>query len=66
MPCMQASGRRPHVTKPHLCIGKKMELVTDERVLFAALDKGIDDMEAGRELPLDEAFEEIERLLYRK
>lgn len=27
--------------------------------LFRMLDRGIDDMEAGRELPLEEAFEKI-------
>ena len=30
--------------------------------LFRMLDRGIDDMEAGRELPLDEAFEMITKL----
>ena len=35
----------------------------EENSLLAALDKGIDDMEAGRELPLEAAFEEIERLI---
>ncbi|MCM1431459.1 MAG: hypothetical protein NC180_08510 [Muribaculaceae bacterium] len=30
--------------------------------LFQMLDKGIDDMEAGRELPLDEAFQKITEL----
>lgn len=28
-----------------------------EGLAFQILDKGIDDMEAGRELPLDEAFD---------
>lgn len=28
----------------------------EEKNLFAMLDKGIDDMEEGRELPLEEAF----------
>lgn len=30
--------------------------------LMRALDRGIDDMEAGRELPLDEAFHKITEL----
>lgn len=35
---------------------------TSDRELFAALDRGIDDMEAGRELPLEEAFVKIDEL----
>lgn len=36
--------------------------------LLQMLDKGIDDMEAGRELPIDEAFDKITELrnYYRK
>ena len=30
--------------------------------LFEILDRGIDDMEAGREVPLEEAFQEIAQL----
>lgn len=30
--------------------------------LFALLDRGIDDMEQGRELPLEEAFQKISEL----
>ena len=30
--------------------------------LFRMLDRGIDDMEAGRELPLNEAFEKVTKL----
>ena len=30
--------------------------------LFSYLDKGIDDMEAGKELPLDDAFQKIREL----
>ncbi|MCM1284499.1 MAG: hypothetical protein NC242_12855 [Roseburia sp.] len=30
--------------------------------LLQKLDRGIDDMEAGRELPLDEAFQKITEL----
>ena len=30
-----------------------------ENDLFVQIDRGIDDMEAGRELPLEEAFAEI-------
>lgn len=29
----------------------------ENRELFHILDRGIDDMEAGRELPLEEAFQ---------
>lgn len=45
-----------------------MEAAVDNRVketlqgnekLMRMLDRGIDDMEAGRELPLDEAFQKI-------
>ena len=44
--------------------------VSDEEILkeenrdelFRMLDRGIDDMEAGRELPLDEAFEMVTKL----
>lgn len=50
-----------------------MELIKDEDIarqnqnknrdkLFRILDRGIDDMEAGRELPLEEAFEKIAEL----
>lgn len=31
-------------------------------MLFSILDRGIDDMEASRELPLEEAFEKISEL----
>ncbi len=30
--------------------------------VFQALDRGMDDMENGRELPLEEAFEQIQAL----
>lgn len=33
-----------------------------EEDLLRMLDRGIDDMEAGRELPLDEAFQKITEL----
>ena len=33
-----------------------------ETMLYRALDRGIDDMEAGRELPLEEAFDKITEL----
>ena len=48
-----------------------MEAAFDNRVkdtlqgnenLMRMLDRGIDDMEAGRELPLDEAFQKITEL----
>jgi hypothetical protein len=38
----------------------------EEQELFRLLDKGIDDMEAGRELPLDEAFQKIKELRERR
>ena len=34
----------------------------EDRDLFRKLDKGIEDMEAGRELPLEEAFRKITEL----
>lgn len=35
----------------------------NEDKLLLALDKGINDMENGRELPLDDAFEMVDRLI---
>ena len=34
--------------------------------LFKILDRGIDDMEAGREVPLEDAFQEIAQLRERR
>lgn len=34
----------------------------NDRILYGMLDRGIDDMEAGHELPLDKAFEKIGEL----
>ncbi len=34
-------------------------ILQQEDDLLQILDRGIDDMEAGRELPLDEAFQKI-------
>lgn len=34
-------------------------ILRQEDDLLQILDRGIDDMEAGRELPLDEAFQKI-------
>lgn len=49
-----------------------MDMILDNKVefdvlqkdnnLLQMLDRGIDDMEAGRELPLDEAFQKITEL----
>ncbi len=39
---------------------------TNYERLFKMLDKGIDDMEAGRELPLTEAFVKITELRNRR
>ena len=36
--------------------------VKEETNLFRVLDRGIDDMEAGHELPLDEAFRKVSEL----
>ena len=36
----------------------------DNGALLRILDRGIDDMEAGRETPLEEAFEKIIELRY--
>lgn len=53
------------------CEVNVMEAAIDNRVkdtlqgnenLMRMLDRGIDDMEAGRELPLDEAFQKITEL----
>ncbi len=38
------------------------KLREEEGTLLQMLDKGIADMEAGRELPLEEAFEKITEL----
>ena len=34
----------------------------DSEALLRMLDRGIDDMEAGREMPMEEAFEKITEL----
>ena len=34
----------------------------DHEALLRMLDRGIDDMEAGREMPIEEAFEKITEL----
>lgn len=38
----------------------------DDQGLLTMLDRGIDDMEAGHELPLDEAFDKIAELVERR
>lgn len=43
-------------------INNSRENDKDNEALFRMLDKGIADMEAGRELPLEEAFQKIEEL----
>lgn len=35
---------------------------TEERMLLQQLNRGIEDMENGRELPIDEAFKKITEL----
>lgn len=37
-------------------------ILQQEADLLQMLDRGIDDMEAGRELPVDEAFQKITEL----
>ncbi len=48
-------------------IAEKHELVNDEQnsmdTLFDLLDKGIDDMESGKMLTVDEAFKNIKERL---
>ena len=36
--------------------------IKEELGLFRELDKGLDDVEAGRELPLEEAFQKVTEL----
>lgn len=38
------------------------ETLQGNEYLMKMLDRGIDDMEAGRELPLDESFQKIREL----
>ena len=44
-----------------MTLDNKNVLLQDDDLL-QMLDRGIDDMEAGRELPLDEAFQKITAL----
>lgn len=41
---------------------KEKELVEISQIL----DRGIDDMESGRELPVDDAFDMVDRLIERR
>lgn len=41
---------------------RKINVLQGEEHLMRMLDRGIDDMEAGKELPLDEAFQKIREL----
>lgn len=43
-------------------INENWNKTKDESNLLRELDKGINDMEAGRELPLEEAFRKITEL----
>ena len=45
------------LTKETVCVDFEKD-----KSLRNALDRGIDDMEAGRELPLEDAFEKITEL----
>lgn len=40
----------------------RKDILQKDDSLLQMLDRGIDDMEAGRELPLDEAFQKITEL----
>lgn len=41
---------------------RKIDHLQENDDILRMLDRGIDDMEAGRELPYDKAFREIEEL----
>ncbi len=41
---------------------RKINVLQGEEYLMRMLDRGIDDMEAGKELPLDDAFQKIREL----
>ena len=41
---------------------RKKDTSQRDEYLMRMLDRGIDDMEAGKELPLDEAFQKIREL----
>ena len=43
-------------------INESQNSIKEDTNLFRMLDRGIDDMEAGHELPLDEAFQKISEL----
>ncbi len=45
---------------------EKVRDTTNHERLLKMLDRGIDDMEAGRELPLTEAFDKITELRNRR
>lgn len=37
--------------------------MNEKEELFRMIDRGIDDMKEGRELPLEEAFKELDKLV---
>ena len=47
---------------------KNEELVKEKELVEISqiLDRGIDDMESGRELPVDDAFDMVDRLIERR
>ena len=47
-------------------MGKEAFEIIEGSSLAQALDRGIDDMEAGRVLPLDEAFKLVDELVARR
>ena len=44
----------------------RVDMARDKETIFRMLDAGIDDMEQGRELPLEEAFLKIDELRDKK
>ena len=40
----------------------QLKVKKEDTMLFKMLDSGIDDMEMGRELPIDRAFEKVTEL----
>lgn len=45
---------------------REVDITLNKEALFKMLDAGIDDMEQGRELPLEEAFLQIDELRDKK
>ena len=45
-----------------LALKNEVNLEAADKELLGMLDRGIDDMESGRELPLEDAFEKVTEL----